>query len=368
MLYRSLKTLRPPALLLILAFAVAHALVPTATIAQPTFPEGSGGADMWVSLQDTLWIWRMGPNNTPEPRDAFAPEHSFTMNYDSVCETRYLFTECKINGTLWKLAKWWDGRTVNANADLLSYNTRTVPKQLQAGDTISFFRYLHWRNPMIGLQDTNNYYALDTLDFAVELVRSSDSLRIALIDTIGILPNPEPGRPRMYGMRPLMALVRYPVPPEFNNITGFLRVRLYNRGNGKYWFTRFDGVTVGVSGWLNDTDMTHYTSLFNPGLAKHSLRELNDAELAEKSSLLDVAYVQGSRDQVVIAFDSSPDGTSTTVSIYDALGNQIFLPFLAASSNGRQQVVHRLQKSGIYFVGLLYGGHLIQTRKITVTK
>lgn len=339
------------------------------THAQPQPPLGFD-TSVTVLIQDTLWALRIGPQGDTLPASWYAPAYQFDMQYDSACTITYLFTECKRNGTLWKLAKWWDRRIVNANPRLLSYNSRTVPAVLHAGDTISFFRYAWW-SPQTEVQDTNNYFAPDSLDYAVELVRTADSMRIALVDSIGFMPNMVPARPVIHGTRPLMALARYRVPEAFDGTEAFLRVLLYHRGPGPNWFTRSDQVTVYVSNWLNaeaDGVFGRYIRLFQPGMPKYSTPLLDSlASRADAGDLLNVAPVAGSS-VAAISFASAPDGGSTTVAVYDEGGHLLFMPYLTASSSGPGRVEYRFEHSGAYFVALLHGGAVVATRRVVIVR
>ena len=157
----------------------------------------------------------------------------------------YTISGRRANQTVLRLPDWTCGQSIYAMDSSHSYNSTTETFTCSAGDTLSFYRELEWQNPMTSLQDTNNNVALDSLDFTVELVRTPDSARIALIDSIGILPNAQPDRPRIHGMRPLMALVKYIVPPELNGARAFMRMLLYHRGTGNFWFTRYDEIKPG---------------------------------------------------------------------------------------------------------------------------
>lgn len=174
-----------------------------------------------------------------------------------------------------KLRHWAKGRVVNANARLLSFNSTTVPFTCHAGDTLSFYRELYWKNLVTGESDTAGYYSPDSLDYAIELVRLSDSARVATLDSVGILANTTPGPPRIHGGRPLLATVRYVVPPALEGTEAFMRVLVFHRGEGPYWFTRTDRVTIGYSAHATHPDWLpyweHFLTVFNPTAPKTSV-------------------------------------------------------------------------------------------------
>ena len=206
-------------------------------------PPRSEHPELWTKVQG-IWTCRIvGTGDTVAPEEITA-SYDFDMVYDTVSQITYTFTECRKNGQRLTLKNWAHLRRVNAHPIMLSFNSGTEPFTVAAGDDISFFRYILWREPHTGLQDTNTYLAFDTLDYAVELVRMGDSARVALIDSIGILPSPQPNRPIVYGHRPLMAIAHYTVPPELDGQSVFLRVLVYHRGAGAHWFTRTDLMPV----------------------------------------------------------------------------------------------------------------------------
>ncbi|MBS1914502.1 MAG: hypothetical protein JST22_21130 [Bacteroidetes bacterium] len=327
-----------------------------------------------VCIQDTVCFLRINsyyvggdtlhPHVDTIPERCYAPSHEFTMNYDSTCAITYMFTECRLDDRLWTLARWWRNRQINADAGVLGFNSRTIPATLHAGDSITFFRYLRWRDPRDQLQDTSSYYALDALDFSVELVRTSDSMRIVLLDSVGIEACSSPGRPLIHGMRGLLSTVNYRVPSQLDGVEAFLRVRPWHNGSGPYWFTRADGVTLCVSNWLNDTSFTRYNRLFDPPSAKYAVGELQ-ARVTD-DPVLSVVGDRADPSNMAIVFNCSPDDRATAVAIYDIEGNLLFAPYITAGSHGRGMVHYRFPRSGVYFVALLHDGRLVATRSVTI--
>ena len=215
--------------------------------------------------QDNRYLFHIAGNGDTIRPEWVAASYTFSMQYDSAGRTEYLFTECRRNQEPIRLAAWEDGRRVDTDAPLFPPASATVPIICHAGDTLSFYRELGWRHPVTGLQDIGNYYALDTLGFSVELVRLSDSTRAALLDSLAIMPNLEPGRPVIHGTRPMLAVVRYIVPPELDGVEAFLRVRAGHRGSGRDRFVRYDGMTINVSARVHDSYRRAFIDLFGRG-------------------------------------------------------------------------------------------------------
>ncbi|HVZ40910.1 MAG TPA: hypothetical protein VHI13_16640 [Candidatus Kapabacteria bacterium] len=324
--------------------------------------------DLWVMLQDSARVYLVVDHDTMDAHGV-APSYMFSMHYDSIETIQYLLTEWRRNQTNLRLPSWIDSRVVNASATMLSFNTTTDTFTCATGDTLSFYRELWWYESMTSDQDTNNYYALDSLDYAMELVRDSDSLRAALIDSIGILPNDHPDRPRIHGTRPLIALVQYQVPAELNGVKTFMRLLLYHRGTGKYWFTRSDHYTMGASNRLQESSSRYYLDLFGQGSTLYRTQLLETlGTRGPESPHLDVAVSVSQPSHATISFASAPDGGATSIAIYDMNGRALFYPFSTPGSSGMQSVEYDFPQGGSYFVGLLHDGRLVAARRISIIR
>lgn len=367
--HTGMRSARPRALAAVLCIAAllcactAHAQTDTVRI----IPSIHERPDLWVLLQDSsaMYLVSEDGHDTTNANDV-TPSYTFAMDYDSLGHINYTLTEWRRNGTPLVLPTWIDGRRVNASATLLSCNSTTETFTPAAGDTLSFYRELIWKDPTTSLQDTNNYYALDSLDFAMELLRASDSARVALLDSIGILPNATPGRPRIHGAQPLMSIIRYVVPPELAGTPAFMRMLLYHRGPGPYWFTRRDGITLSWSHRLSDSSFQYYLELFGRGSLLYKQQTLEDLAVPTPSTpRLEVAFTTAGPRQAAITFDSAPDG-ATALGVYDVSGHALFYPYSTPASSGTVSVGYVFPGAGSYFVGLLHGGRLVATRKIIV--
>ncbi len=316
----------------------------------------------YATVQDTVHLLRIFGNDTV-PAGMFSASYEYEMVYDSISHTNYMFTECKRNRSAVSLLHWEYERVVHAPAEYLTYNSRTADFPVRAGDTISFYRELRWYDPLQHRQDTNNYYALDTLDFSVHLVRTSDGAPLALLDSIGVMPRLLPGAPDIYGSRPIMALVEYVVPSAGPGDSAFVGVTVRARGSGAHDFTRQDLVTIGVSERLRKAYYQDYLDIYGRVYGKRNVEELASGNGAQGARL----SVRGEGRSIRIGFTPAPGGAWTAVALYDASGNLVFYPYSGRSAEPELNLEHRLSASGAYFVVLQHGGRVVKTEKITVT-
>ncbi len=319
----------------------------------------------YVTIQGQLTLLTHHNGNIT-PASWYAPSYSYEMVYDPACRTQFTFTECKKNGKLLKLLSWNYNRLVHAPPELMSLNSRTENVLVRTGDTISFYRELEWYNPQTNRMDTSNYYALDTLDMAVYLVRTIDG-KPFLLDSIGILPRTNPGMPTIYGNRPIMALVSYVVPPALNGDSVFVGITIRARGSGPYYFTRMDGVTVGMSERLKNARYHEYLSSFGLVYAKRTLIELTQAT-GSHDAVLRVSRTAGSPNNIHIVFSGPLDGGCTAVAIYDESGNLVFYPYTSRTDGKQSETMYKAPASGVYFVTLTHNGQIVKTNKIVIAQ
>jgi hypothetical protein len=225
-----------------------------------------------------------------------------------------------------------------------------------------------WYSLIPGHNDPDGYVALDTLDFAVELVRLSDSTRLALIDSVGILPRSTPGKPWIYGSRPFIAPAVYVVPRALEGARAFMRVRLYHRGSGRYWFTRRDGVTLWLSNIMNRPWYNSYMGYFSStGIAKE-IRERGASSSAAASTAgrLRVLAESGSRD-ARFEFEAAPPGVGTSILVSDINGGAQFYPMLwNIDVRGTAALNYHFPAAGTYLVALLHRNKLQEVVKWVV--
>ncbi len=330
--------------------------------------------DLWFRVQahDTNMVCRLVEGDTV-PADRFSAAFTLLMTEDSVGIVDYTFSECRRNGELLQIPTWRLDRRVNASQAMIAANSRTAAFPLVPGDTLSFYRELNWYTAIGYHNELDNYYSSDTLDYSVELVRVADSSRIVLLDSLGALPSLQPSIPRLYGMRPMAALVSYAVPSSVLRSTSdsaFIRLVPHARGDGAYYFTRWDDITVRISERLNQPFYQALNDYIGQrgAATKIGIEELQ--RLDESSATagdLKVLAVAGSSDQVTIAFRAPADHGKVGIVIVDALGQVVFYPYTGPASTDERIVAYRFPRGGIYFVGLSVDGNLVQTRKVIIT-
>ncbi|MEO5929193.1 MAG: T9SS type A sorting domain-containing protein [Candidatus Kapaibacterium sp.] len=326
--------------------------------------------DLWVQIDDSVAVYRIDRlGDTTNPLD-ISQAYTYTMMYDSTSRVDYTITECRKNSARIKLKTWKDGRAVNAHNAVLSFQSATDTFTVYTGDTVRFYRELGWLDPTAsGGRDTNNYRALDTLNYTVELVRKSNHQRVARLDSLGALRRTTPGVPVLYGDRPLMAIVKYIVPSSLNGVQVYMRTLLYSNGSGQYWFVRKDNFTIGLSHRVEDVDSVFYPwkELFSGGYPKVAVKDLTDGDHNVTTGAIDVKFLGQSQRNATITFSPAGDGP-VAVAIYDVSGTLIFEPYVSPSSQGTGSVQYTFPDNGMYFIALLDGNRIARVKKIVINK
>lgn len=350
------------AAVLFVAAISAHAQHPDSIRVIPTIEERP---DLWVQLQDGSHLFLVNEAGDTTHPDMVSSAYMFTMSNHPFCETTFIITEWRRNRQLLRLPDWVDERTVQARAPALSRATTTDTFTCHAGDTLSFYRELMWVDPLTFGQDSNNYFAPAALDFVVELIRDPDSTRVALLDSIGFLASPRQGPPVAHGTAPIIAMVRYVAPPELEGQRVFMRVRLFQRGTRPKQLSRTDLPTLGWSARLHDEGFESYRNAL--GLEPPPSYTPDDFEAALTGEP-EFTVVPAKRpwNAVRVTFEAADSG-ATSIGIYDATGRPMFYPFMTPGDVGRRQVRYTFPGPGRYFVGLLYGRHLVAAREVSVT-
>ena len=314
--------------------------------------------DLWKKVQDSMWIYLVDGDDTTDP-DFVNGSYDFAMVYDSTCTITYQFTEAQHSGHGLKLLHWILGRSINAREDDLSFNSRTEDFTIVTGDTVNFFRQLYWANPITQMQNHINYFSRDTLLYVVELVRASDSTRILSLDTLGMLPRAKLGAPRVLPGQPLMAQIRYVVPQSLNGLKVFMRVRVYARGSGEYYFTRTDQFTIHMSKLLQVPGVVEWTEYaVQSGLAK-------DVH-GEDMSGMKVMTIEQQEKTATIQLRASDIGP-VSVEVHDARGERVGTLYNGMLDEART-LTHRFTSSGAYIITVLRSGVAIQSEKIIITQ
>lgn len=322
---------------------------------------------MYAQLEDGSALYRVRSNGDTIPSEWYSAGYVFQIYAapDTSCVTNYTITGFKRNGARLPLRLWKIDRIVNAPEDLLGFNSRTVDVKLAAGDTLSFYRELAWKDPRHNFQDTTNYHSFDTLTYAVELVRAADSVRLALLDSMGVLPRVAPGAPAIHGTRPIMALVKYAVPATLGGTRAFVRVRARARGAGDYNFTRLEKPSVALWLRLADPYWIHYLTEWGQVYGKPSMHDAGGRD--DAGTRLAIRLAGGSDRNASIDFATAPDGGATAVAVHDASGRLLFYPYSSpASSAASAHADFRFESNGLYLISLLHNGRFVRTVPITI--
>lgn len=339
------------AVIVVLGLATVHHVV-CAQDPLPALPDS-----LFVTIQDSIHVCRITEGDTI-PASWFSSGYAYQMVYPPYSSTKYLLTECKLNGELLKLAAWSNRRLVHAPAELLTFNSRTEYFPVAAGDTVSFYRSLSWIDPSDQFQDTSNYYSLDTLDMVVHLVRVSDGMPIQL-DSLSVLPQVPAGRPVIYGERPIMALVSYAVPSMFDGDSVFIGITVRARGQGAFHWMRRDLITVGESTKLTDAYFIEYLNIYD---------QLRHGSLFERRSIEDLTRVVNRDRRIeVVPIDSRSVRVSAVLSdmpgaqtvIYDAGGR-------FAARGDRGEFVFTAPAAGTYYAAIVANGVISSATTIII--
>lgn len=324
-----------------------------------------------VVIQDTIRVSLLGEHcvNCPDTTPAEYVHASFDlgMNYDS-CAVSFLVTEFTRNGARLKLDHWVFDRRLDMEADSLSAITTTLPFEMSAGDALGFYREFVWQNRRTGTQELDNYYAEDSLAWAVELVRVSDGARLALLDTFGVLRSIPSGTPSFLGHAPTLSLVRYTVPATVSPTQAFIRVRTYVRGNGPFYPTRHDDFTVGMSLGITSEYWSQYRAKYNGELARRSVEDLAAlARTTEGSTALSVTP-NPTTGTVTIEYAAAAGDRSSWISIHDAEGRQVFVPVAGGKAGARGESRYQFAAGGTSFIILYHDGKPVACRHVVVTR
>lgn len=143
------------------------------------------------------------------------------------------------------ISPWFYGLDNPGIDTLLRKRCRTQPFYVPDSSTIEFFRLLSVSlgcgKRREGVKDTliippqpvNMIAAqwklyegcvLDTTEFVLELVRASDEAIIAVLDSVGVVPNPTSQLIQHYGTNPTMRTLRVPIPQQAWGTIAYVRV------------------------------------------------------------------------------------------------------------------------------------------------
>lgn len=358
--------------LMVFACGMLLALAATSTAQQP-YPTPQERPDLFTTVQDSIVMPLFDGGGMTEA-NMISGAYQFLMLYDSSCRIEYLFTEPWHNGRRLTLDRWFNNRSVNAHENLLSFNSRTKGFRVYAGDTVSFFRESYWRHPITGKRTPTNFLSRDTLAYVVELIDVETMSRLALLDSICILPHTPPQQFRFFAHRNAMAVASYAIPFWMNGDSVCMRVRVYARGSGEYYFTRFDHIVVDYSKgtfshpvFIADLEILEqccWTPIPWPEqYAKPAMKQ----EIESGSSLLSVRQVVAHSQSIDIEVAAASHLGEISIIIFDAQGNALSSPFSGTLSEPRV-IPYTFSSSGAYVVCLVHDGAILESRKVTITK
>lgn len=347
--------------------------------AQEPFPTPEERPDFYTTVQDSIIVCLIDDVDTLNP-NLVSGAYTFIMPYDSICTISYIFTEPWHNGRRLDLEHWFNGRSINAHEDLMSFNSRTENFKVRTGDTVRCYRQLKWNNPT-GRIDTNSYFSRDTLGYVVELVDITTMARVALIDSMGLLPQTPPGKYRFYAHRNASAIASYVIPSWMDGDSVCMRVRVYARGPGEYYFTRYDNIKLNYSigGLQHPVRMADLELLrkccwvpiplneqFGKAVTSGSVAPIIDW-IAGDTSLLSVHQEALGSPDVNIEIAAAPKLGELSIIIFDAHGAALSSPFSDVVSQARV-IPYQFQSSGAYVVCLVHDGTILESQKVTITK
>lgn len=300
----------------------------------------------------------------------------FSVETHSNAFVHFELTNVHRNRTAISVPWWPDDRVagtdtplVGAGASFSEDNGGGEIFTCAAGDTLGFERGLWWYAAPRNLEDSGTVGRHDSLDYVVELVRASDSTRLALIDSIGILPGYAPGRPGIYGLHPLHGVVRFAVPVELSGIPAFMRLRPYYRGGGNVrWWARSDRHAREGSTFLRPGSRYGRADASGLGNPFYETRLLSTLEgRAPTMPRLEAAVSTGWTRRVTVVF-APAGGTATAIGVYDVNGRALFHPFSARALSTTPSVEFDLPPEGSCYVGLLHNGRLVAARRVAVPR
>lgn len=284
--------------------------------------------------------------------------------------TRMKIGEFKINGSRIILDNWCWNRTIHNSPDgQLSDSSTTLPMVVSTNDTITFYRQLDWMHLPEKYQQTDNYYAEDTLDFVVELREASSRNLLDVIDSVGILSQIPTGSPTIYGNHGLAAVVKYVVPSTYDGDSVYLRMKVRTRGPGNYYLMRYDGAEPWPSTILQDSSMILYLEQYGDLLARPTVRQLTDAVNHARDGVILSAIPNPTTGDVNISYSAKQNQGAMSIAVFDAAGNRIFMPVMnptGSASSGSAS--YHFESSGTYFVALAQEGVIMRAVRVEVIR
>lgn len=289
--------------------------------------------------------------------------YEFIMKNDST-SMKYMISEVRKNNNVIKLENWHKGQIVqDIDGKLLNGISRTENFILNIGDTLSCYRQFTWTNYINKTRKNDNFYSLDTLDYSIELVRASNGSRIKLIDSFGVNSKVPSGYPSFHGNRPIFSKIKFISGIESSGDSVFLRVKLYSRGNGPFYFVRADFTSVGISDLLLSPTWVDFINIYGGSLPKLIL---NDQSIGkDEKSNIKVYQNLNEFKKIYLKYKVENIDKGLNIGIYNNLGELVFMPLINSFEN--ENIINCVvPNSGNYFVNLFDGQKILSTKKINI--
>jgi|GEM_PF-6567704 len=299
--------------------------------------------------------------------------YNYLMHYDS-CDIKFWYTQAQINDEriIWQN---WCEDSVHDNWEDSAHRemAKSYPFTIHTNDTVRFFRGAYWNSTLTSEYKANNYKALDTLMFLVELI-DTNNVRVALLDSIRFDAQFTSGNPQMYAYpvnNPVVRFIQYKVPPELNNQSVMLHLAPYVKGSGPHYLTRFDRPALMPAGVLCD-DSSIYRLIANDfSLAIDSSSCQSFTPAADSSLAVSlVPDVSGRKIRITYRAADSTHYTSISVFPIDSIGyntNDSFYQVIDLDSqSGINQADFVVPSYGKYTIALQHNRNVVATLKIDV--
>ncbi|MBL7973937.1 MAG: hypothetical protein JNJ85_03430 [Candidatus Kapabacteria bacterium] len=176
-----------------------------------------------------------------------SPCYLFAVNFDS-CSVRCMNTQLEHNGKRITFADWCRERWItDRTSPQLSAMSVTDTFQIKGGDSIKYYRELWWF--IVNSSKTNafKYWSSADISFSVELIDSENNERFTLIDSTSLQKQEYINKPKMFATNPVVGFITYKVPMFVTSAKVFIRFNVYQVGNAKENFKRFDAIGIGLS-------------------------------------------------------------------------------------------------------------------------
>lgn len=331
-------------------------------------------AQLWAPIQDSIRMNRIGAMGDTVPANSFWAAYSFENTYDDSGNVFFFFTEASVNGQRIELANWAPFQFIkDSTAEALSGISRTRPFTVTGGDVVRYYREFAWQNPndFPALQQPDNFYSDDTLEYVIRLRKASNNMPLAVLDSVGVLAQSPAGSPTFYGTGLAMGVTQYTIPAAITTNTDvYLSIDVRAKGSGQYYTCRSDQVTGPLSeAVMNPMFSEYFLELIgvSPKQIAESMEELQQrkAELQGGTGSLSVIPNPATSGTVrVIA--SSPSSTARRTLLVFTMDGRIVYSYSTASE--RSEVEVNIAEAGTYYVVYTVGEEVVAMDLLNVVR